>query len=231
MATGSIKKGKLMARYTKDLTLNLPEETVQYVVNDYLQKNEFATAEWQGETCLRAGGTMMGYRYLKWSYGGGVLHLEAWLESNTGKELGLDGVVGAAWKMPYKSSVDQLLSTLESQPQSGTAPTPVNVADSAAPANPTTAHPGAAPQTVDNSSKAIATFVLGLAAILLIWFWGFGGLLCGVIGISLSRFSKGSSQAVFAKIGLVLSIIAVVIFILSVILQVALLFGFVALLG
>ena len=210
-----------MARYAKDLTLNLPEEAVHYVVNDYLQKNEFSASEWQGEPCLRAGGTMMGYRYLTWSYSGGVLHLEAWLESNTGKELGLDGVVGAAWKMPYKSSIDQLLSTLESQAQSGTAP--VNAANSTAPVNPTTAHPGAAPQTADNSTQAIAAFVLGLAAILLVWIWGFGGFLCGVIGISLSRFGKGSSRATLAKIGLVLSIIAVVLFMLSLIIQIALL--------
>lgn len=33
-----------MARYTYDLVLNKPEDFVQFVVNDFLQKNRFETA-------------------------------------------------------------------------------------------------------------------------------------------------------------------------------------------
>ena len=189
-----------MARYTKDLTLNLPEETVQYVVNDYLQKSQFTAADWQGKPCFRTGSTMMGYKWLKWSYGGGVFHLEAWLESNTGKEIGLDGVMGAVTKMPYKASVNQLLETLESQAQSG-------------------ATPASAPKTVDNSNQAIAGLVCGILALLISFVWALLGMLLGIVGVTISQFGIKSSKAILAKVGLVLSIIAMVLAFITIIIQ------------
>ena len=44
-----------MARYTYDLVLNKPEDFVQFVVNDFLQKNRFETADYNGEAVYRAG--------------------------------------------------------------------------------------------------------------------------------------------------------------------------------
>ena len=81
-----------MARYIKDVTLNKPDDFVAFIMNDYLQKNSFAMSDWKGEPCYRAGDAMMeGFKYLKWNYTGGVLHLEAWLKGNFGKEMNLDG--------------------------------------------------------------------------------------------------------------------------------------------
>ena len=44
-----------MARYTYDLVLNKPEDFVQFVMNDFLQKNRFEPADYNGEAVYRAG--------------------------------------------------------------------------------------------------------------------------------------------------------------------------------
>lgn len=41
-----------MARYVKDLVLNKPEDFVTFIMNDYLQKNQFVVSEWKGEAGL-----------------------------------------------------------------------------------------------------------------------------------------------------------------------------------
>ena len=66
-----------MARFVKDLVLNKPEEFVTFVMNDYLQKNQFSMSDWKGEPAYRAGDAMLeGYKYLNWSYVNGTLHLD-----------------------------------------------------------------------------------------------------------------------------------------------------------
>ena len=117
------KEGTIMARYVKDITLNKPDDFVAFIVNDYLQKNKFVMSDWNGEPAYRAGdGVVEGYKYLKWSYAGGVFHLEAWLKGTAGGEWDLDGFVGIAMKKPYKSSLEQLFDVLQQQiPQQNTA--------------------------------------------------------------------------------------------------------------
>lgn len=43
-----------MARFVKDLVLNKPEEFVTFVMNDYLQKNQFSMSDWKGEIKTRS---------------------------------------------------------------------------------------------------------------------------------------------------------------------------------
>ena len=103
-----------MARYVKDLVLNKPEDFVTFIMNDYLQKNQFVVSEWKGEPAYRTGDALIeGYKYLKWSYENGTLHLEAWMKSTFGKEMGLDGFVGALQKKPYREGIEQLFHVLE----------------------------------------------------------------------------------------------------------------------
>ena len=88
-----------MARFTRDLVLNKPDDFVQFIMNDFLQKNQFEMSDWKGEAAYRAGDAMVeGFKYLKWSYNGGVFHLEAWLKSVGGGEMDLDGFVGTLQK-------------------------------------------------------------------------------------------------------------------------------------
>ncbi len=103
-----------MARFVKDLVLNKPEEFVTFVMNDYLQKNQFSMSDWKGEPAYRAGDAMLeGYKYLNWSYVNGTLHLEACLKGTAGKEWDLDGFVAVAQKKPYKTSLEQLFTALQ----------------------------------------------------------------------------------------------------------------------
>ena len=98
-----------MARFVKDLQLNKPDDFVEFIMNDYLKKNQFSLSDWKGEAAYRAGDAMMeGFKYLKWSYQGGVLHVEAWLKGSFGKEMGLEGFVGILMKKPYRESLEQL---------------------------------------------------------------------------------------------------------------------------
>ena len=60
-----------MARFTRDLVLNKPDDFVQFIMNDFLQKNQFEMSDWKGEAAYRAGDAMVeGFKYLKWSYNG-----------------------------------------------------------------------------------------------------------------------------------------------------------------
>ena len=127
-----------MARYVRELVLNKPDDFVSFMMNDYLQKNKFSMSDWKGEPAYRAGDAMMeGYKYLKWSYSNGTLHVEAWLKGNFGKEMGLTGFVATLQKKPFRDSLEQLYSALQqdiSQTQGSGGAIPV--------------------QTVDNSSAA-----------------------------------------------------------------------------
>lgn len=190
-----------MARYTKDLVLNKPEDFVSFMMNDYLNKNEFSMSDWKGEPAYRAGDPMLeGYKYMKWSYSNGTLHLEAWMKGSFGGEMGLDGFVGVLQKKPFKDSLEQLYTALQQEiPEGGyeqggqSQPIPV--------------------QTVDNSQAATLSLVLGIIAIVMVLFLPIPlvVIVLGVLGVNRARLGIGSSKATLAKIGRVLSIIAVVL--------------------
>ena len=141
-----------MARFTRDLVLNKPDDFVQFIMNDFLQKNQFEMSDWKGEAVFRAGDAMVeGFKYLKWTYNGGVFHLEAWLKGMGGGEMDLDGFVGTLQKKPYRESLEQLFAALQQ-------PLPANGPQDMSPQG---AGPQGGPQpipvqTVDNSGAAIA---------------------------------------------------------------------------
>ena len=171
-----------MARFVKDLVLNKPEEFVTFVMNDYLQKNQFSMSDWKGEPAYRAGDAMLeGYKYLNWSYVNGTLHLEAWLKGTAGKEWDLDGFVAVAQKKPYKTSLEQLFTALQQDIPEGqdvTQAVPV--------------------KTVDNTGAATAGLVLGILSVLFVWS-PIISILLAAVGISRARMGIGSSKAGMAK--------------------------------
>lgn len=201
-----------MARYVKELTLNKPDDFVAFIVNDYLQKNRFEMSDWKGEPAYRAGdGLVEGYKYLKWSYAGGVFHIEAWLKGTAGGEWDLDGVVGIAMKKPYKSSLEQLFQALQqeipAQPgdatQNGSIPPQGNEGKR---------EPQPIPvRTVDNTGAATIALVLGILSVIIGLFVPLIGVILGIIGISQARMGSGSSKAGMAKAGKVLGIIGICI--------------------
>ena len=197
-----------MARYVRELVLNKPDDFVSFMMNDYLQKNKFSMSDWKGEPAYRAGDAMMeGYKYLKWSYSNGTLHVEAWLKGSFGKEMGLTGFVATFQKKPFRDSLEQLYSALQqdiSQAQGSGGAIPV--------------------QTVDNSSAATMALVFGIISVILGFIWPLGAIIVAVLGYSRARMGSGSSKAGMAKAGQILSIIGVVIALVMWILSIILLF-------
>lgn len=187
-----------MARFVKDLVLNKPEEFVTFVMNDFLQKNQFSMSDWKGEPAYRAGDAMLeGYKYLNWSYVNGSLHLEAWLKGFGKKELNLDGFVGIAQKKPYKNSLEQLFAVLQQDIPEGQSPE--GAVQTTIPVN-----------TVDNTGAATAGLVLGILSVLFVWS-PIISIVLAALGMSRARMGLGSSKAGIAKAGKILCIIGAIV--------------------
>ena len=200
-----------MARFVKDLVLNKPEEFVTFVMNDYLQKNQFSMSDWKGEPAYRAGDAMLeGYKYLNWSYVNGTLHLEAWLKGNGKKEWDLDGFVAIAQKKPYKNSLEQLFTVLQQDVPEGQSPE--GAAQTSIPVH-----------TVDNTGAATAGLVLGILSVLFVWS-PIISIVLAALGMSRARMGLGSSKAGIAKAGKILcivgAIVAVSLWVLNIVLTV-----------
>lgn len=202
---------KYMGRYVRDVLLNKPQDFVQFIMNDYLQKNQYVLTDWKGERVYCAGDAMVeGYKYLKWSYDGSVFHLESWLKSVTGKEIGLDGFVGIVNKKPQKQSLEQLIRVLQ-QPvpernpgNTGGQPFPENVASQPTPV-----------YTVDQSNDATMALLLGIISIAAGLIIPLIGIIIACVGYSRARMGMGSRKANYAKIGQVLCIIGIVVAVIN----------------
>lgn len=189
-----------MARYIQNVTLNKPDDFVSFIMNDFLQKNSFVMSDWKGEAAYRTGDPMFeGYKYLKWSYANGVLHLEAWLKGTFGGEWDLEGFVAIAQKKPYKNNLEQLIALLQQD-----IPQPVPGAASPGGAAPAT---NVIPvQTTDNSGAAKTSLIFGILSLALCW----SPLLCLLVSIfafTFSRTGKYSSKAGMAKAGKICAIV------------------------
>lgn len=208
-----------MARYVKDLVLNKPDDFVNFMMNDYLQKNQFAMSDWKGEPAYRAGDAMMeGYKFLKWSYINGTLHLEAWLKGTGGGEWNLDGFVGTLQKKPYKNSLEQLFTALQQEIPEGQQPGQGQSGGQNAQPIPV--------QTVDNSSAAVQALILGIASLIFAFIIPLISILLAVVGYSRARMGSGSSKAGMAKAGKILCTIgviaAIIVWILNILVTVGL---------
>ena len=218
-----------MARYVKDIVLNKPDDFVQFIMNDFLQKNQFQPGQWKGEPAYCTGNALVeGVRYLKWSYSDGKFHLEAWLQGTMGGEWDLDGFVGIAMKKPYKNSLEQLFQVLQQDIPVANAQVPqTGAASGENPEKPSEAPRTITVKTVDNTGAATASLVLGILSIVIGLFWALIGVILGIIGIAQAKMGSGSSKAGLAKGGKITSIIGICIsvagWLLNIILTVALL--------
>lgn len=197
-----------MARFVRDLALNKPDDFVAFIMNDYLQKNQFIMSDWHGEPAYRAGDAMVeGFKYLKWNYQNGVFHLEAWLQGTFGKEMNLDGFVGSLNKKPYKESLEQLFAVLQQPlPNQGMQPNMQG--------NPNMQYQYQQPipvQTVDNTGAAKMALVFGIISLILAFIAPLFAIVFGCVGVARARMGAGSSKAGMAKTGKILCIIGMVI--------------------
>ena len=218
-----------MARYVKDIVLNKPDDFVQFIMNDFMQKNQFQPGQWKGEPAYCTGNALVeGVRYLKWSYSDGKFHLEAWLQGTMGGEWDLDGFVGIAMKKPYKNSLEQLFQVLQQDIPAANAQAPqTGAASGENPEKPSEAPRTITVKTVDNTGAATVSLVLGILSIVIGLFWALIGVILGIIGIAQAKMGSGSSKAGLAKGGKITSIIGICIsaagWLLNIILTVALL--------
>ena len=186
-----------MARYVKDLVLSKPEDFVTFIMTDYLQKNQFVIDEWKGEPVYRTGDALIeGYKYLKWSYENGTLHLEAWLKSTVGKEMGLTGFIGVLQKKPYREGLEQLFHVLEQaipEEMGHVSPQPIPV------------------KTVDNSSAATIALVFGILAFGISFLSPLISIILAILGYSRARVGMNSALKKRAKAGRNFCIVAMVL--------------------
>lgn len=198
-----------MARYVRDLVLNKPDDFVQFMMNDYLQKNSFIMSEWKGEAAYRAGDAMMeGYKYLKWYYRDGVFHLEAWLKGTFGGEWDLSGFVAVLQKKPYRESLEQLFAVLQ-QPL----PMPQNMPGQGMPGagSPGQPYQNTVPvHTVDNSGAATMGLVFGILSVVFAFIIPLVGIILACLGFSRARMGAGSRKSGQARAGKVFCIIGII---------------------
>lgn len=198
-----------MARYVRDLVLNKPDDFVQFMMNDYLQKNSFIMSEWKGEAAYRAGDAMMeGYKYLKWYYRDGVFHLEAWLKGTFGGEWDLSGFVAVLQKKPYRESLEQLFAVLQ-QPL----PMPQNMPGQGmpGPGSPGQPYQNTVPvHTVDNSGVATMGLVFGILSVVFAFIIPLVGIILACLGFSRARMGAGSRKSGQAKAGKIFCIIGII---------------------
>ena len=110
-----------MGRYIKDAQLDQPLDVVSLVMEDYIYHERFSRTDWNGEMVFYLKGGHGRERYMKWSYAGGLFHVEAWLKNPLGGEMDLDGVGGGASRREFRESMDRLLRTLKDQSPSNLA--------------------------------------------------------------------------------------------------------------
>lgn len=97
-----------MSTYKKEIKLGQPIDVVSMVMEDYVFHNQFKRSDWEGEMVFAAGDGNPGTKYLKWTYAGGVLYLEAWVKGPGDRALDLKGVLYSGIRATYHASLVKL---------------------------------------------------------------------------------------------------------------------------
>lgn len=177
-------------RYVVDIPLNKPNDFVDFILKDFLEKKGFFRANYEGVSVWQCGnGVLVAPKFLYCTYVNGILHIEAWLKfawlpGVYSGEMNLEGFYGWAVKSAYKKDIEQLIQLLQqplpqdrayvnassqpnTQPQQG-----INMQSPQPNANvqPQQQNPYVAPtqvkvQVFDNHKQANLGFILGLVAI------------------------------------------------------------------
>lgn len=218
-----------MARYIREVTLNQPDDFVQYIVSDFLGKHGFQLVEFKGEQVYRAGGGLIEIpKFLVWGYQNGVFHVEAWtrnlwLPGVYGKENAMTGFMGCIPKEAYRTDIESLIGLLF-QPLNNTAPNQgMQANQGTAPNQGMQANQGMAPgqnpggaqtvyvQSTDMSKYATMSLVFAIIGIVLAFLSPILGVILGALGITYGKKAMNSPKKGMATAAFVIGIIAVVI--------------------
>lgn len=105
-----------MSRYIRDMVLQLPEDQVRTVINEFLQNGNFYQGTWKDKACYVGdygfdsyGQSMIaGIYFFEYTYENGTLHFEAWVRDGKTKEIGLTGAYSFTTKQPYAARIAAL---------------------------------------------------------------------------------------------------------------------------
>ncbi|WP_367942704.1 DUF4190 domain-containing protein [Enterocloster citroniae] len=184
-----------MARWVRDERLDQPQEFVQFLMEDYLNKNGFKKKTHKGEEVWQEGdGFLLSARFIRYEYSGGSLHLEAWIGKH--RENPLKGFMGALPKKMFRESLEELISLLhqplpQGQEQPGDHVVTVTV--------------------VDHGKYAVPSMVLSILGIVMGLMVPILGILFGGLGISFGQKARNSSKNNIARAAVILGTIAMVI--------------------
>lgn len=199
-----------MARWTRDETLNQPEDFVQFLMDDFMNKNGFKKKDHKGEEVWQEGdGILTMARFIKYDYTGGRFHLEAWIGKR--KENGLTGFVGALPKKMYRELLEELIRLLHQplpQGQDARSGSIVTI------------------QVPDHGKAAIPAMILSILGIIVgLLLSPLLGIVLGGLGITFGQKARNSSQTNLAKAAVILGTIAMVAAIVGYIINLVVIFS------
>ncbi len=108
-------------RYIADVILNKPNDFVDFILKDFLEKKDFFRTDYKGVSVWQCGnGVLISPKFLYCTYMNGMLHIEAWLKfawlpGVYSGEMSLEGFYGWAVKAAYKKDIEQLIQLLQQQ--------------------------------------------------------------------------------------------------------------------
>ncbi len=109
-----------MSRYIRDMVLQLPEDQVRAVINEFLQNGNFYQGTWKDKPCyvgdygfgFYGQSRIAGIYFFDYTYENGTLHFEAWVRDGKTKEIGLTGAYSFTTKQPYAAQISALENRL-----------------------------------------------------------------------------------------------------------------------
>lgn len=207
-----------MARYTNSIVLNKPEDFVNYIINDFMNKEGFKPTVCEGENVWKLGhGFLTSPQFIKTSYVNGTITLEAWLKfawlpGVYSGEMGLDGFFGGLVKASLKEKVNNLISLLcQPLPDKSENIQQSNVSSpSEYTLNSFQENQPIRVKTHDTSSNAKFGLIFGLLS-LIGWIVGIAGIIFGLLAIIYGKKGLDSSKRGMATAGMVIGIIMLVL--------------------
>jgi len=106
-------------RFRKEVVLNKPEDFVNFIIKDFMEKEGFKYTVYNGENVWQLGhGWVASPQFIKTTYVNGVLTLEAWIKfawlpGVYSGEMDLEGFFGALVKSALKEKINSLIKLLE----------------------------------------------------------------------------------------------------------------------
>ncbi len=225
-----------MSRFVADYPVGKPDAFIRQVAEDFFQKEGFQPVVYKGVPVWKKGnGLLTAPQYVQIAYGGGVVHIEAFLRTAIFPgvyvgEMGLDGAYGFLMKEMLRGKLNQLIALLcqplPGQPAPAPAPPPETVPVGAAAGTaaaaygtgmPAPAYPGAYPPPApvpaavyDPKDKAALGLTFGLLSLLGLFVAPLG-IAFGITGIVSSRMGLKSTRRGMAAAGMALSIVLLIV--------------------